>query len=45
LRYALRIGLLAIESPELTAEEIKDVLVARAELDAGIVEKLDIENL
>jgi hypothetical protein len=45
LRYALRIGLLAIENPELTAEEIKDVLEARAELDAGIVEELDIENL
>ena len=45
LRYALRIGLLAIENPELTAEEIKDVLEAKAELDAGIVEELDIENL
>ncbi|MGO9021859.1 MAG: hypothetical protein ACLQVJ_26270 [Syntrophobacteraceae bacterium] len=45
LRYALRIGLLAIENPELTAEEIKDILEAKAELDAGIVEELDIENL
>ena len=45
LRYALRIGLLAIENPELTAEEIKDILEARAELDAGMVEELDIENL
>ena len=45
LRYALRIGLLAIENPELTAEEIKNVLEAKAELDAGIVEELDIENL
>jgi predicted transcriptional regulator len=45
LRYALRIGLLAIENPELTAEEIKDILEARAEIDAGMVEELDIENL
>jgi hypothetical protein len=45
LRYALRIGLLAIENPELTAEEIKDILEAKAELDAGMVEELDIESL
>ena len=45
LRYALRIGLLAIENPGLTAEEIKDVLEAKAELDEGMVEELDIENL
>ena len=45
LRYALRIGLLAIENPELTAEEIKDILDARAELAAGMVEELDIESL
>jgi len=45
LRYALRIGLLAIENPELTAEEIKDILEAKAELDEGMVEELDIENL
>jgi coenzyme F420-reducing hydrogenase beta subunit len=45
LRYALRIGLLAIENPELSAEEIKDILEAKAEIDAGMVEELDIENL
>ncbi|HYA41849.1 MAG TPA: hypothetical protein VEF34_11130 [Syntrophobacteraceae bacterium] len=45
MRYALRIGLLAIENPELTAEEIKDILEAKAELDEGMVEELDIENL
>ncbi len=44
-RYALRIGLLAIENPELTAEEIKDILEAKAEIDAGMLEELDIENL
>ena len=45
LRYALRIGLLAMENPELTAEEIKDILEAKAELDAGMSEELDIESL
>jgi len=45
LRYALRIGLLAIENPELTAEEIKDIIQAKVEVDAGMVEELDIENL
>jgi hypothetical protein len=45
LRYALRIGLLAIENPELTAEEIRDILEAKAELDDGMVEELDFENL
>jgi hypothetical protein len=45
LRYALRIGLLAIENPELTAEEIKDILEAKVELDAGMVEALDLETL
>lgn len=45
LRYALRIGLLAIENPELTAEEIKDILEAKAELDEGMVEELDLESL
>lgn len=26
LRYALKIGLLALQNPELTADEIKDIL-------------------
>jgi hypothetical protein len=29
LRYAARIGLLAVENPELTIEEIKDILEAK----------------
>ena len=45
LRYALRIGLLALQNPELTAAEIKDILEARAELAAGQVEELDLEDL
>jgi len=38
VRYALRVGLLAIENPELTAGEIKDILEAKAELEAGMAE-------
>ncbi len=45
LRYALRIGLLALQNPELTAAEIKDILEAMAELEAGRFEELDLENL
>jgi len=45
LRYALRIGLLAIQNPELTADEIRDILEAKAELEAGMVEELDLESL
>lgn len=45
LRYALRIGLLAIQNPELTADEIRDILEAKAELEAGMVAELDLESL
>ena len=45
LRHALRIGLLALENPELTAGEIKDILEAKAELEAGRIEELDLEDL
>jgi len=45
LRHALRIGLLALQNPELTAAEIKDILEARAELEAGLVEELSLEDL
>lgn len=45
LRHALRIGLLAIQNPELTAEEIEDILEAKAELETGMVRELSLENL
>jgi hypothetical protein len=45
LRHALRIGLLALQNPELTAAEIKDILEARAEAAAGMVKELDLEDL
>jgi hypothetical protein len=41
LRYAARIGLLAVENPELTIEEIKDILEAKAEYDEGRMTDLD----
>ncbi len=45
IRYALRIGLIAIQNPELTAEEIEDILEARAELETGMIKELSLENL
>jgi hypothetical protein len=45
LRYALRIGLLALQNPELTADEIKDILDARVELDADMIQEFDLESL
>ncbi|MFI5332228.1 MAG: hypothetical protein ACHQ2F_14500 [Desulfobaccales bacterium] len=45
LRHALRIGLLALQNPELSAAEIKDILEARAEKAAGLVKELDLEDL
>ena len=45
LRHALRIGLLALQNPELNAAEIKDILEARAEKAAGMVKELDLEDL
>ncbi len=41
LRYAARIGLLAVDNPDLTVQEIKDILEARAEFEAGRVTELD----
>jgi predicted transcriptional regulator len=45
VRYALRIGLIAIQNPELTAEEIEDILEAKAEIETGMVKELSLENL
>ncbi len=45
LRYALRIGLLALQNPELTAGEIRDILEAKAEMEAGQIEELNLEDL
>lgn len=45
MRFALRIGLLAIENPELTVQEIKDILEARVDYEMGNVSDLSIEDV
>lgn len=44
MRYALRIGLLAIENPDLTVQEIKDILEAKVDYEMGNVSELDLDN-
>jgi metal-responsive CopG/Arc/MetJ family transcriptional regulator len=45
LRYALKIGLLAIENPELTIEEIKDIIKAQIDYETGRVSELKLKDL
>jgi hypothetical protein len=45
LRYALRIGLLSIENPEMTVQEIKDLLEAMVDYEMGNVTDLDLKDL
>jgi len=45
LRYALRIGLAAIENPELTIEEIKDIFDAAVDCQAGRVSELSLDRI
>lgn len=45
LRYALRIGLLAVENPELTVQEIKDIIEARVDMEMGNVHELDLNSV
>jgi hypothetical protein len=45
LRYALKIGLAAIENPELTIEELKDVLEAKIDYRAGRVLALEFDKI
>ncbi len=45
LRYALRIGLLAVENPELTVQEIKDIIEARVDYEMGNVPELDLNSI
>jgi metal-responsive CopG/Arc/MetJ family transcriptional regulator len=45
LRYALRIGLLAIENPELTVQEIKDTIAAMVDYEMGDVSELNLKDL
>jgi DNA-binding transcriptional regulator WhiA len=45
LRYAARIGLLAVENPDLTIQEIKDILEAKAEYEDGRISELDPRSI
>jgi hypothetical protein len=45
LRYTARIGLLAVENPDLTVREIKDILEAKAEYEEGRVSELDPRSI
>jgi predicted transcriptional regulator len=45
IRYALRIGLLAIENPELTIQEIKDIIEAMVDYEMGNVSELSLKDL
>ncbi len=45
LRYALKIGLLALENPELTVEEIKDIIEAQVDFETGRVSELKAEDI
>jgi len=44
LRYAARIGLIALDNPELTIEEIKDILEAQVDYEAGRMSELKLEE-
>ncbi len=44
MRYALKIGLLAIENPELTVQEIKDILEAMVDYETGNVSELNLKD-
>lgn len=44
-RYALRIGLLALQNPELTVQEIKDILEAIVDYEMGNVSELNLKDL
>ena len=45
LRYSLRIGLLALQNPDLTSDEIKDILEAKAEMEAGRIRGVNLADL
>jgi len=45
LRYAAKIGLIALDNPELTIEEIKDILEAQVDNESGKVTELNLDEL
>ncbi len=44
-RYAIKIGLLAIANPELTINEIKDIMEAKVDYASGNLFELNTENI
>jgi len=44
LRYTAKIGLIALDNPELTVEEIKDILEAQVDYEAGKFSELKLEE-
>ncbi|HDK26560.1 MAG: hypothetical protein DRI99_06535 [Candidatus Aminicenantes bacterium] len=44
IRYTLRIGLLAIENPDLTFEEIKDILEAKLDYEMEHLSEVKLED-
>ena len=45
LRYTVRIGLLALENPDLTIQEIKDILEAMVDYEMGDVSELELKDI
>jgi hypothetical protein len=45
LRHALKIGLVALNNPELTAEEIKDIIEAQVDYETERISDLNPEDL
>ena len=45
VRYATRIGLIALDNPELTVGEIKDILEAQVDLESRSVSELNPDEL
>ena len=45
LRYTAKIGLIALDNPDLTIEEIKDILEAQVDYEAGKVSELKLKEL
>jgi len=45
LRYALKIGLLALDNPKLTVGEIKDIIEAQVDYETGRITELNPEDL
>jgi len=45
VRYATRIGLIALDNPDLTVGEIKDILEAQVDLESKNVSELNPDEL